>query len=76
MPAADVVTLLILGFCNEEVNPLGPVHEYTVPPSELRFNVLPVQPALLEAVAAGFAFVVNARVVDALHPLELVTVTE
>src|SRR6266446_5082750 len=56
VPAADVVTLLMLGFCNEEVNPLGPVHEYTVPPPELKFNVLPVQPALLETVAVGFAF--------------------
>ena len=27
VPPAAVVTLLIDGFCNEELNPLGPTHE-------------------------------------------------
>jgi hypothetical protein len=31
VPAAANVTLAIVGFCNAEVNPFGPVHEYVAP---------------------------------------------
>jgi hypothetical protein len=68
------------GFCEDDVNPFGPVHEYVAPATVvvLKFNVCPTQTGLL-LVGAGVAgiglmitFVVPA---DPVHPLT-VTVTE
>jgi hypothetical protein len=55
VPDAAVVAEVIDGFCNDDVKPLGPVHEY-VPPvtfDAVRFNVEPAQTGpLFETVGA------------------------
>ena len=66
----------MLGFCEVELNPFGPAHEYVPPPLEERFNVLPAQIGLLlEAEAVGVAFTVTDVVAVPVHvPLLTVTV--
>ena len=70
----------MFGFCSEEENPFGPVHEYVAPTILLavKFNVLPAQIGeLLPAVGApGVGLTVTVTVpVALLHPLT-VTVSE
>lgn len=74
VPEFAPVAFGILGFCTEEVNPAGPVHEYVAPATRLdvKFNVEPSQIGeLLPAVgAAGVAFTTTAIVACGLaHPL-------
>ena len=69
----------MLGFCSEDENPLGPVHEYVAPATLLavRFNVLPSQSGLLlDAVgAAGVTFTTTVTVAGVLaQPLLTITV--
>jgi hypothetical protein len=66
----------MLGFCDVDENPFGPLHEYVLPPLEDRLSVFPEQTGvLLDAVGVGMAFTV-ALVVAVLEQLfELVTVT-
>lgn len=55
VPAAASVTLEIEGFCNDEENPFGPVHEYVEPITRLalRLSVLPTHTGeLLDNVGA------------------------
>jgi hypothetical protein len=70
VPDAAVVAEGIDGFCNDDVKPFGPVHEYVAPPTfdAVRFNVEPVQTGpLLETVGApGMAFTVAVVVPAAL----------
>ena len=68
------------GFCVDEENPFGPVHEYVAPTMLLavKFNVLPAQMGeLLPAVgAAGMGFTVTVTVpAGPVHP-PTVAVTE
>jgi len=62
-PAAAVVTSAIVGFCNVDVNPFGPVQLYVAPliVDAVRFSVDPAQTGLLlPAVgAAGIALTVT-----------------
>lgn len=61
-PAAAVVTLVMDGFCNAEVNPLGPDHDQDDPALELRLKVPPaVTGLLLVAVTAGVGFTVTVK---------------
>ncbi len=72
VPAAAVVTLLIVGFCEVEVNPFGPdqlndVPLFVVP---VRFKTLPTQTGvLLDAEAVGVAFTVTVVLTELLQPL-------
>ena len=76
VPPANVVTLLILGFCSVEVNPFGPLHEYVPPPLDVRFSEVPEQTGLLlDADAVGRLLTVALVVAVAVHPPALVTVT-
>jgi len=66
----------MIGFCCEELNEFGPIHEYVPPPLELRLSVVPLQTGLLlEAVAVGSGFTVTGVVALAEHPFGFVTVT-
>jgi hypothetical protein len=76
VPAAAVVTLLMLGFCRLELNEFGPDHAYDVPPDEIKFNVLPTQTGVFElAVGVGKVLITTVVVAVVLHPLAFVTVT-
>ena len=76
VPLAATVAPTMLGFCEEDVKPFGPVHEYVAPTILLavRFSVLPAQIGLLlDAVgAAGIPFTVT-RTVPAM-PVQPATV--
>ena len=79
VPEAKVVTLNIAGFCEVEVNPLGPLQLYVVPVLlAVKLNVCPEHTVLLLPAigAAGVAFIVT-LVVPAVpvHPFS-VAVTE
>lgn len=65
-----VVAFVLVGFCDAEVYPPGPLHAYVPPPVEESEMVAPVQygPVLLE-VATGEAFTVTVDVAVAVHPL-------
>jgi len=80
VPVAAVVAPGMLGFCVDEVNPFGPVHEYVAPPmfDAERFSVLPAQIGLLleAAGAAGVAFTVTLTVPAALVQPATVIVSE
>ena len=52
IPLAAFVTLLIEGFCCNELNPFGPVQNHEVPALAVRFNVLPEHNGLLLAACA------------------------
>src|SRR4030095_6207620 len=80
VPDAAVVGEAIVGFCADDVNPLGPVHEYVAPATAAvkRFNADPAQtgPLLVGAGVAGIAFTTALTVPAGLvHPFT-VTVTE
>jgi hypothetical protein len=78
VPAAERVVLLTEGSSSEEVNPLGPVHEYTGVPVivvEVRFSVAPSQTGeLLPMVGLGVMFTTTFTVEEDEHP-PAVTVT-
>ena len=79
VPAAANVTLAIVGFCNTEVNPLGPVHAYDAPETAgvVRFNADPTHNGpLLAAVGVVGAGLITTVVEPAalVHP-PTVTVT-
>jgi hypothetical protein len=80
VPDAAVVAEAIVGFCNEEVNPFGPVHEYVAPATAAvdRFNAEPAHtgPLLVGAGVAGMAFTTAFTVPGALVQPFTVTVTE
>jgi hypothetical protein len=74
-PEVLIVALLITGFCEPELKPLGPDHK-KLPPEGLavRLSVEPAQmgPLLPAAGAAGVVFTVTARVPGELvHPAEV-----
>jgi hypothetical protein len=76
-PAAAVVTFVIEGFCNVEVNPLGPVQEYEAPVSAgvVRFSVAPAHNGPLFAAVgdAGIAFTTTVVVPARLwHPFTVI----
>ena len=80
VPASAVVTFATDGFCNDEENPLGPVHEYVAPATALvvRFNVDPTQIGLLldgDGVAGTGLTVTEVVPAGLVHPFT-VTVTE
>jgi hypothetical protein len=80
VPALPVATDAIPGFCDDEVNPPGPVHEYVAPATfgVVRFNAAPTQrgPLLAAVGVAGFGFTTTVVFPAALvHPLT-VMVTE
>jgi hypothetical protein len=80
VPVAAVVAFATDGFCKEEENPFGPVHEYVAPATAgvVKFNVLPAQIGLLlDAVGvAGMGFTVTLTVPAALVHPATVTVSE
>jgi hypothetical protein len=80
VPLAAVVTLVMDGFCDVEVNELGPVQLYVAPATLLavRFNVDPAHTGLLlPAVGAvGTGFTVTDTVPAALGHPPTVTTTE
>jgi hypothetical protein len=80
VPAAAAVAPGIVGFCNAEVKPLGPVHEYVAPMTAVvvRFRVCPTQigELLVGAGVAGTGFTVTATVPKALGHPAIVAVTE
>jgi hypothetical protein len=54
VPEFAVVVFEIEGFCAVDVNPEGPLHEYEVPPPDVRLRVAPVHTGLLlEIVGVG-----------------------
>ena len=63
VPVAKTVGLAMLGFCNVDVNPFGPVQEYVAPAMavEVRFNGLPTQTGAFELAAGlvGILFIVT-----------------
>ena len=74
MPAAATVGEAIVGFCDTDTKPPGPVHEYDAPATLLadRFRGEPAQTGLLEdAVGVDGIGFTTAVVVDGLltHPL-------
>ena len=59
------------------MKPPSPLHEYDVPPDEVKFNVIPAQIGpLFDAVGTGKGLTVTVVVVIAVHKLTSVTVTE
>jgi hypothetical protein len=62
VPAIAVVAPVLVGFCNVDVNALGPVHEYVAPATVEAAKVIvdPAQygPVLVATGAAGIAFTV------------------
>lgn len=76
VPVAAVVGLAIVGFWEVLVNEFGPLHEYVVPPLDVKFRGLPAHTGeLLPAVADGAAFTVTDTVeVDVQAPDVAVTV--
>ena len=79
VPAAANVTLAIVGFCNEEVKPFGPVHAYVAPETAgvVRFNADPTHKGPLLAAVGVAGDGLTTRVVEPaalVHP-PTVTVT-
>ncbi len=75
MPAFIAATLLIIGFCKEEVKPFGPDHEYDAPVTvdADKFNVEPSQRGpLFDAIeAAGIGLIITFVVeLLLLHPFD------
>lgn len=80
VPDAAIVAAAMDGFCDEDINPFGPVHEYVAPAMVLavKFNVEPAHIGLLlPAVGATGLGLTTTTVVPAGpgHPAT-VTVTE
>ena len=80
VPAA-AVTLIIDGFCRDEVNPFGPVQKYVAPLTVLAVsnNVFPAHTGeLLPAVGTdgtpGWALITTFPLAGDIHPDEFVTV--
>ena len=69
------------GFCRDEINPFGPVHEYVAPPTvdAVRLRVEPTQTAppfpAVGGEGTGLTVTVVAVAEVALHPLAVVTWT-
>ena len=80
VPLAATVTPEIDGFCEADVNPFGPVHEYVAPATAdvVKFNVAPMHTGLLlDAVGvAGIGLTVTAVVPATLVQPLTVIVTE
>ncbi len=53
-----MVALLIVGFCKVDVKLLRPLHEYVVPPLDVKFIVVPTQTVEPFAEAVGIVFIV------------------
>ena len=73
---AAVALAPTVGFCNNEVNAFGPVHEYVVIPagSPVRLRAFPAHTGpLLLAVAIGNAFTTTVVVTVFVQPLALLT---
>ena len=76
IPVAATVALLMLGFCNVELKPFGPDHEYETPPLAERLRILLRQTGLLlVAFAVGLRFTATTVLSDLVHPFESVTKT-
>jgi len=78
VPVAAVVALLMLVFCEVDVNPFGPVQEKVIPPDvvDVRFNVLPAQIGpLFDADAVGAVATVNVALLEVTDPHVPVTIT-
>ena len=80
VPAPAAVMPAMLGFCDDDVKPFGPVQLYVAPDTvdAKRFNVDPAHtgPLLVAVGAEGIAFTVAATVPAVLVHPETVTVTE
>ena len=80
VPAIAAVALARVGFCNDDVNPPGPVQEYVAPATAVvvRLMVCPVHTGLLlpGAGVEGIGFTVAVTVPAALVQPPTVTVTE
>ena len=58
------------------MKPPGPLHEYDVPPEDVKLIPIPSQTGLLlVAVATGIGFTITVVLVIAVHKLTSVTVT-
>ena len=76
MPVFEVVELEIVGFWRVEVNPPGPLHEYDVPPDEVKFIPTPAQTGpLFVAVTTGAGLTITVVVAVAEQLFASVTVT-
>ena len=66
-----VVALAIVGFCIVDVNELGPLHEYVLPPLDDKLIVEPTHSVSPVAVAVGIALIVATALlrVALTHPL-------
>ena len=53
-PVAAVVAFGIVGFCNKELNPFGPVHVYVDAPATVVANKFNVPPAQIGLLLEGF----------------------
>jgi hypothetical protein len=75
VPAAAIVTEGMLGFCWDEVNPLGPVQlkEFPISVVPVRLSVPPAQGVLADAEAVGKGFTVT--VTEALNVIVQLSVT-
>jgi hypothetical protein len=80
VPPAASVAPVTDGFCKEEVNPFGPVHEYVAPATSgvVKFRLSPSQMGLLldAAGVAGMALTVTLTVPVGLVQPATVTVSE
>jgi hypothetical protein len=69
-------TLLTVGFCWEELNPLGPDQAKETPPDAVSPTLLPLHTgALLDAIAFGDDFTTTEAVAVPIQPLVFVAVT-
>ena len=79
VPDAATVGFAMLGFCNVDVKPFGPVHEYVAPATvlELRFKAFPAQTGVFELATGvvGIALINTTVVPATLGQPELVAVT-
>ena len=72
VPVAAVVAFVMLGFCNDDVKLLGPVHAYVAPLTVLavKFSVVPAQIAPLLPAVGALGIALTVTVVPALAELE------
>ena len=66
-PDVAAVALVIVGFCKDEVNPFGPVHENVVPilVVPVKFNAVPAHIGLLlPAVAVGTGLIFTVAILE------------
>ena len=77
MPLAAAVTVLMIGFCKDELKPFGPVHAYTAPVTfavlKFKFEPAHIGPLLLTVGVDGIRFTVTDALPAALEQLFTVT---